>query len=111
MEVMEHTASIQPRGTARAMKLATIDSASGGSAVAAVVGDKVVDLSPALAKAGRSWRNLSEVFDDDGLAVVTGLASWANNQAASGASVASTRFLVPVPRPWRVLAVAANYKA
>ena len=93
------------------MKLATIDSASGGSAVAAVVGDKVVDLSPALAKAGHSWRNLSEVFDDDGLAVVTGLASWANGQASSGTSVESTRFLVPVPRPWRVLAVAANYKA
>jgi 2-keto-4-pentenoate hydratase/2-oxohepta-3-ene-1,7-dioic acid hydratase in catechol pathway len=93
------------------MKLATIARAPGRSAVAAVVGDRVVDLSPALETAGRNWTTLSEMFDDGGLPLVMGLQSWARDNAGSGATVDATEFLPPLPRPWRILAVAANYKA
>jgi 2-keto-4-pentenoate hydratase/2-oxohepta-3-ene-1,7-dioic acid hydratase in catechol pathway len=93
------------------MKLATVATPQGPSAVAAIIGNKVVDLTPPLKMVGRNWRNLSEVFDDGGLAIVTELQSWARDNIASAASVEGTEFLAPLPRPWRIVAVAANYKS
>ena len=90
------------------MRYATIATTE-GTAIAAVDGDEVRDLTMALSASGHAWVDLSQAFATaGGFDAVKAAAS-----AAVGDSVATdrVRFLSPLPRPDHVLAVAANYKA
>jgi 2,4-diketo-3-deoxy-L-fuconate hydrolase len=93
------------------MKYATIASANGSSAIAAVDDDHVYDLTPALAAAGHDWTNLSEAFAADGGFDAVRRIAADLDRAGQSAAVEETSFLSPLPRPGSILAVAANYKA
>lgn len=93
------------------MRLATVGADYQKRTIAAIVDERVVDLGPALAKDGRSWRDLSEVFDDgpDALHELTALANGVAGDE-EGVPVEETSFLVPTPRPAHIICVAANFR-
>jgi len=99
------------------MKLATINRGTTGqptaSAPAIVIDDHVVDLSETLSAMKLAWHDLGDAFTADGLTQLKELEGWATEQVAQGRSmhVNEVKFLPPVLRPSRILAVAANYRA
>ena len=90
------------------MRYATIATA-GGSAIAAVEGDDVHDLTPTLFEAGHRWVDLSRAFAAEG--GFDAVKAAAKTATGDPLAIDAARFLPPLPSPDHVLAVAANYKA
>lgn len=99
------------------MKIATInatqDEGRAVPALALVFEDKVVDIGDLVSAQNLGWRDLGDVLNADGLDALRGMESTARQRADSGdfVALAEVKFLPPVLKPSRILAVAANYRA